>query len=198
MPDASNTAEPELMKVAKRAKKAKRQAEAAPMGPEPGVSGGAAEAEPKAGKRWKTKMCCEQVGLANGHSAEAPQGAGQAAADGGGSCKSGDSEPQPLELKKQKKRKQSASATPTQAVEVPSAAGSPGDKGPSWAKLAKEILASCEGHRMKLAKLQRKVLAAAGLPKQAMEDHQSAIVQRLNSKRKTFAMTDGEVMLKIA
>ena len=73
-----------------------------------------------------------------------------------------------------------------------------GDRSPSWAKLAKEILASCEGHRMKLAKLQRKVVAAAGLPKQAVADHQSAIVQRLNSKRKTFAMTDGEVSLKIA
>ena len=106
--------------------------------------------------------------------------------------------PQPLKLKKQKKQKEAAEAAAPEADDTPSAADTPGEKGPSWAKLAKEILAGCEGHKMKLAKLQRKVVAAAGLPKQAVADHQDAIMQKLSSKRKSFALTDGEVLLKVA
>ena len=198
LPNASDIAEAKQCKAEEKAKKSKRQAEAAPVGPEAGPSSGAAEAEPRAGKRKKPKLGCDEGSLTNGHSGEGPQSAGRVAADGGGSRESGDTEHQPLKPEKQKKQEHSASATLTEAGGSPSGARVAGDRSPSWAKLAKEILASCEGHRMKLAKLQRKVVAAAGLPKQAVADHQSAIVQRLNSKRKTFAMTDGEVSLKIA
>lgn len=71
-------------------------------------------------------------------------------------------------------------------------------KAPSWTKMAKQILQNCEGHSMKMSKLQRKVLAAAGLPKDALAEHQQAIAQKLASKKKTFTIVDGEVSLREA
>ena len=190
--EASRTAESKQDKAEKSAKK-KRKADATSAASEPGSSSGAAKGEPKAGKRKKTKVNGELGGLANGHVVGVPQSAGQAAADGSGAPENGIPEPQP---KRQKKQKQEAAADVSEAGDTPRTAGPVASKGPSWAKLAKEILAGCEGHSMKLAKLQRKVVAAAGLPKQAVAEHQGAIMQKLSSKRKTFAVTDGEVLLK--
>lgn len=190
--EASTIAKAKQDKAEKSAEK-KRKADATSVGPEPGSSSGAAKDKPKGGKRKKTKMNCEPGGLANGHSAEAPHSVSQAAAVWRKAPEDGNPEPQ---TKKQKKQKQAAAENVSEAGDTSSAAGPVGSKGPSWAKLAKEILAGCQGHSMKLAKLQRKVVAAAGLPKQALADHQDAIMQRLSSKRKTFAMTDGEVRLK--
>ena len=71
-------------------------------------------------------------------------------------------------------------------------------RGPKWTKLAKQILESCEGHRLRLTTLQRKLVAAAGMPKDTLAEHRQAIVQKLSSKKKTFDVTDGEVSLKAA
>ena len=192
-PDESITAEPKQSKAEKSTKKSKRKAEAATVG------SGAPEAEPKAGKtKKKAKHDAQHESITNGHSAEAPQTASPAVADSTGPHANGDSsEPQRLKLKKQKKQQAAEAAVP-EAEDTPIAAETPGKRGLSWAKLAKEILAGCEGHRMKLAKLQQKVVAAAGLPKQAVADHEEAIMQKLSSKSKSFALTDGEVLLKVA
>ncbi len=195
-PDESATAEPKQTKAEKSTKKSKRKAEAATVGAEPGTGSGALETQPKAGKKKKTKVGAQQGSVANGHLAEAPESASPAVEDSTGPHANGSSEPQPLKLMKEKQQQAAEAAVP-EAGDAPSAADTPGEKGPSWAKLAKEILAGCEGHKMKLAKLQRKVVAAAGLPKQAVADHQGAIMQKLSSKRKSFRLTEGEVLLKV-
>ena len=67
---------------------------------------------------------------------------------------------------------------------------------PNWSKLARQVLQGCEGERMKATKLQRKVLAAAGLPKEALAQHQQAIVQKIGSRKKTFRVHGDLVSLR--
>ena len=73
----------------------------------------------------------------------------------------------------------------------------PMTQAPSWSKLARQILESCEGQRMKATKLQRKVLTAAGLPKEALPQHQQAIVQGIGSRKKTFRVHGDLVSLRV-
>jgi hypothetical protein len=51
---------------------------------------------------------------------------------------------------------------------------------------------------MKVSKLQQKVLAAAGLPKEALSQHQQTILKRISAKRKTFSIRGKQVLLKPA
>ena len=67
---------------------------------------------------------------------------------------------------------------------------------PNWSKLARQVLQSSEGQRMKATKLQRKVLTAAGLPKEALAQHQQAIVQKIGSRKKTFRVHGDQVSLR--
>ena len=67
---------------------------------------------------------------------------------------------------------------------------------PNWSKLARQVLQGCEGERMKATKLQRKVLAAAGLPKEALAQHQQAIAQKIGSRKKTFRVHGDLVSLR--
>ena len=67
---------------------------------------------------------------------------------------------------------------------------------PNWSKLARQVLQGCEGERMKATKLQRRVLAAAGLPKEALAQHQQAIVQKIGSRKKTFRVHGDLVSLR--
>ena len=72
----------------------------------------------------------------------------------------------------------------------------PKSQAPNWSKLARQVLQSCDGERMKATKLQRKVLAAAGLPKEALAQHQQAIVQKIGSRKKTFRVHGDLVSLR--
>ena len=67
-------------------------------------------------------------------------------------------------------------------------------KSPKWKKLAVEVLQGRKDRRMKVAKLQRTVLAAAGLGAEALSHHGNVMVQRW-SNSKQFAVQDGYVVL---
>ena len=196
--EASKAGKLKQSKAEEALKTDKRKAEAASTAPEPETDGAAPSGKAAGSKKRKIKQGDERGSMANGHIAKMPQSVGQPEAIRTRKHEDDTSEQQVLKLKKLKKLKQAAAAGLLPADKTATAAESPGSKGPSWAKLAKGILADCEGHRMKLAKLQRKLLAAAGLPKQAVADHQEAIIQKLSSKRKTFALADGEILLKAA
>ena len=181
----------------KEKKKAKRKADAesAAIGAAPAVSTEPVQIGEPCKKRKKEMQAQNDAALSNGHPAEGTDGSHKSAEK---TCSNAGLAKTSGQKLKQKKRlaavpKGSAAQAAASALEP-----SQGKAGPSWSKLAKHVLASCVGHSMKMSKLQREVLAAAGLPKQALAEHQQAIVQKISAKRKTFSITGEQVSLKVA
>ena len=181
----------------KEKKKANRKAEAesAAPGAAPAVSTEPVRNGQPGKKRKKEKQPQSNAALSNGHPAEGQDGSH--ISDENGCSNTGLAK---TSGKKQKQKKRLAAVPGGSAAQAAVSALEPlqGKAGPSWSKLAKQLLASCEGHSMKMSKLQREVLAAAGLPKQALAEHQQAIVQKISAKRKTFSIMGEQVSLKVA
>ncbi len=77
------------------------------------------------------------------------------------------------------------------------ASGSKAEKGYKWKKLAEKVLqARGENKKMKVRKLQLKVLAAAGLSADVIGSHGDAMLQRWQKSRSRFCVQDGYVSLK--
>ena len=72
--------------------------------------------------------------------------------------------------------------------------GSDGAKAPKWKKLATEVLQGRKDRKMKVAKLQAKVLSASGLGADALGDHSAAMLRRWAISKK-FVVQDGCVSL---
>lgn len=68
------------------------------------------------------------------------------------------------------------------------------DKAPKWKKLATEVLQGRKNRRMKVAKLQAKVLSASGLGTDALGDHSAAMLRRWANSAK-LVVQDGYVSL---
>jgi hypothetical protein len=181
----------------KEKKKAKRKAEAesAAPGAAPAVSTEPVQNGEPCKKRKKEMQAQRDAALSNGHPAEGKDGSHRSAED---ACSNAGLAKISGKKLKQKKRLAAVPEGSAAQAAVSALEYAQGKGGPSWSKLAKHVLASCEGHSMKMSKLQREVLAAAGLPKQALAEHQQAIVQKISAKRKTFSITDEQVSLKVA
>lgn len=112
-----------------------------------------------------------------------------------------------VQPKKGKKRKaeqgNEQQSEPPEAIEEPSASGRQKENGsstegrakaPKWKKLATEVLLGRKDRKMKVAKLQAKVLSASGLGSDALGNHSAAMLRRWANSTK-FVVQDGCVCL---
>lgn len=193
------------------------QARAASRGKEEAVTGGTGAPATSNGAASPPAVAAQQQPDQNGHVEPAPKSkkrkTEQAARQDTAAAETqqpaaeqpsgpnGHAELPQQKMKQSKKRKAPADAGHA-AEEAPSSTGQQQEngsarseeKGPKWKKLAAEVLQGRKDRRMKVAKLQRKVLAAAGLGAKTLGQHGDLMLQRW-SKSKQFTVHDGHVAL---
>ena len=105
--------------------------------------------------------------------------------------------PSPSKMLKEDLSGQAGTSDAQQAAAAQQSNGAAGEKGFKWKKLAEKVLqARGSTKKMRVSKLQVKVLAAAGLSADEISNHGDAMLQRWQKSRRRFRVEDGYITLK--